>query len=213
MPKILVTGNAGFIGFHTALKLASQGHEVVGLDNINDYYDTTLKKDRLRSLGIDLSRGESRRFSSEKYSNLSFYKLDLTDKSGVVEIFSEERFDYVCHLAAQVGVRYSLEHPECFISSNIHGFMNILEACRVIGGVDHFVFASSSSVYSPTPNEPSKPGDSTDNPISLYAATKKSNELCAHSYSHLCNLPCTGLRLFTVYGPWGRPDMAIYKFT
>ncbi|AYW49644.1 NAD-dependent epimerase [Tetragenococcus halophilus] len=195
--KILITGTAGFIGSHLAKRLISQGYEVVGVDNINDYYSVQLKKDRLKSIGDN---------------NFTFYKLNLEDYEGLNQVFSDEQPSVVVNLAAQAGVRYSLENPHAYIDSNIVGFMNILECCRHYK-VDNLIYASSSSVYGANTTKPFKTSDNIDHPLSLYAATKKSNELMAHTYSHLYNLPTTGLRFFTVYGPWGRPDMALFKFT
>ena len=210
--KILVTGTAGFIGFHLAEKLVSLGHSVVGIDNINDYYDVKLKYARLRQSGIEESEIEyGAKIPSATLPAYSFAKLDLTDTGNLFSLFAEEQFDCVCHLAAQAGVRYSLENPRAYIDSNISGFFNILEACRA-RSVKHLVYASSSSVYGINEKIPFAVTDAADHPASLYAATKKSNELMAHSYSHLFGIPCTGLRFFTVYGPWGRPDMAYYKF-
>jgi UDP-glucuronate 4-epimerase len=196
--KILVTGAAGFIGFYLAKRLIDSGYSVIGLDNINDYYSVDLKKDRLAQL--------------EGFSNFSFIKMDLADRKAMEELFSSEQFDMVVHLAAQAGVRYSLENPNAYIDSNLVGFANILEGCRH-NPVKHLVFASSSSVYGANKKMPFSVEDFVDNPVSLYAATKKSNELMAHAYSHLYKIPSTGLRFFTVYGPWGRPDMAYFKFT
>jgi len=211
--KILVTGTAGFIGFHLVKKLTSLGHSVTGIDNINNYYDINLKYARLRESGI--KREDI--FYSEKAKSSSlpayfFYKLDLTDREKLFNLIAEEKFDCVCNLAAQAGVRYSLENPHAYTDSNINGFLNILEACRNIG-VKHLVFASSSSVYGLNEKVPFSVNDTADHPVSLYAATKRANELMAHTYSHLFNIPVTGLRFFTAYGPWGRPDMAYYKFT
>ena len=196
--NILVTGAAGFIGFHLSLALLRRGNTVVGLDNINDYYDPKLKYDRLALL--------------EKESGFSFIKADLCDKNSIEKVFSDNSFDRVVNLAAQAGVRYSLTNPDVYVNSNIVGFLNILEACRN-HKIKHLVFASSSSVYGLNTNMPFSVHDNVDHPVSLYAATKKSNELMAHSYSHLFGLPITGLRFFTVYGPWGRPDMALFLFT
>ena len=211
--KILVTGTAGFIGFHLALKLAEQGHEVVGIDNINDYYSTQLKQDRLKEAGI--STGASvwnQKVASSRHANYSFIRMNLEDTDAVNGLFESEKFDTVCNLAAQAGVRYSIENPHAYISSNILGFLNILEACRHFN-IKHLVYASSSSVYGNSKKMPLSTSDPVDHPISLYAASKKSNELMAHTYSHLFGLPTTGLRFFTVYGPWGRPDMAYFLFT
>lgn len=211
--KILVTGAAGFIGFHTCLKLVSQGHEVYGIDNINDYYDPQLKFDRLNELG--LSEAESKLFKNEvqstKFNFLRFSRIDLVDNESIDNLFKQEQFEVVCNLAAQAGVRYSIENPKVYIDSNISGFLNILEGCRN-HKVKHMVYASSSSVYGENKKVPFETTDNVDYPISLYAATKKSNELMAHTYGHLYGFKTTGLRFFTVYGPWGRPDMAYYLF-
>lgn len=213
MSKILVTGAAGFIGFHTARRLLRDGHEVVGLDNINDYYDVSLKYARLAETGISK---EAEKWHSRVRSSLnpdySFVRMNLEDRDPLNRLFEEEKFDKVCHLAAQAGVRYSLQNPYAYIESNITGFLNILEACRH-HQVQHLVYASSSSVYGNNTKMPLSTADNVDHPISLYAATKKSNELMAHTYSHLFGVPTTGLRFFTVYGPWGRPDMALFLFT
>lgn len=211
--KILVTGTAGFIGFHLAKKLLDQGHTVIGLDNINDYYDVSLKYGRLNELGIDKSNLEDNKsLQSSTYPNHKFIKANLEDAETLNKLFETEKFDAVCNLAAQAGVRYSIENPHAYISSNIVGFMNILEACRNYN-VKNLSYASSSSVYGLNKEQPFKTTDQTDTPVSLYAATKKSNELMAHTYSHLYNIQTTGLRFFTVYGPWGRPDMAPMLFT
>jgi len=211
--KILVTGTAGFIGFHLAKKLLDQGHTVIGLDNINDYYDVNLKYGRLNELGIDKSNLEDNKsLQSSTYPNHKFIKANLEDAETLNKLFETEKFDAVCNLAAQAGVRYSIENPHAYISSNIVGFMNILEACRNYN-VKNLSYASSSSVYGLNKEQPFKTTDQTDTPVSLYAATKKSNELMAHTYSHLYNIQTTGLRFFTVYGPWGRPDMAPMLFT
>ena len=194
---VLVTGAAGFIGFHLSRRLTADGHTVVGIDNLNDYYDVRLKEDRLAQLA--------------ECRNFRFEKLDLADSAGMAELFRQERFTHVVNLAAQAGVRYSLINPASYISSNLVGFGNILEGCRQTE-VQHLVFASSSSVYGLNTHQPFSEHDNVDHPVSLYAASKKSNELMAHSYSHLFNIPCTGLRFFTVYGPWGRPDMALQLF-
>ena len=210
--KILVTGTAGFIGFHLAKKLLDQGHIVIGLDNINDYYDVNLKYGRLNELGIDKSNLEDNKsLQSSTYPNHKFIKANLEDAETLNKLFETEKFDAVCNLAAQAGVRYSIENPHAYISSNIVGFMNILEACRNYN-VKNLSYASSSSVYGLNKEQPFKTTDQTDTPVSLYAATKKSNELMAHTYSHLYNIQTTGLRFFTVYGPWGRPDMAPMLF-
>ncbi|MBI1224035.1 MAG: NAD-dependent epimerase/dehydratase family protein [Bacteroidetes bacterium] len=211
--KILVTGSAGFIGFHLAKRLVQDGHEVVGLDNLNNYYDVKLKLDRLADAGIESQKiAYNEPVVSSKNPNYSFIQLGIEDAANLERLFFKQKFDRVCHLAAQAGVRYSIKHPEAYIQSNIVGFFNILESCRH-HEVKHLVFASSSSVYGDAQSVPFKVEDSTDAPISFYAATKKSNELMAHTYSHLFNLPATGLRFFTVYGPWGRPDMAYSLFT
>ena len=213
--KILVTGAAGFIGFHTAKKLIEQGNEVVGLDNINDYYNIGLKYGRLLELGISKENAEKfdALVGSKKYKGrCKFVRMNLEDRNALTKLFNIQNFDVVCHLAAQAGVRYSLENPETYIESNIVGFLNILECCRH-HNVNHLVYASSSSVYGLNKKIPFETTDNVDHPISLYAATKKSNELMAHTYSHLYGFPTTGLRFFTVYGPWGRPDMAMFLFT
>ena len=212
--NILVTGAAGFIGFHISKALLEKGHRVVGLDNINDYYDPILKFARLNQLGVieEHSKVYNQKAASNKYDSFTFIRINLEDKEELIELFDYEKFDVVCHLAAQAGVRYSLEHPETYINSNIVGFLNILENCRNFK-VKHLVYASSSSVYGLNEKIPFEVSDTVDRPISLYAASKKSNELMAHTYSHLFRLPTTGLRFFTVYGPWGRPDMALFLFT
>jgi UDP-glucuronate 4-epimerase len=211
--KILVTGAAGFIGYHLSKKLIDQGHLVVGLDNINDYYDPKLKIDRLISLGVqrELALLDNLSSRSSKFSNFSFLKASLEDFETLDALFKREKFDVVCNLAAQAGVRYSLENPSAYVQSNLVGFLNILECCRN-HNIKHLVYASSSSVYGLNKSVPFKVSDRVDSPISLYAATKRSNELMAHTYSHLYRLPTTGLRFFTVYGPWGRPDMAMFLF-
>ena len=196
--KILVTGAAGFIGFHTAKALLERGDRIVGLDNLNDYYDVALKKARLAEL--------------EGRNGFKFVKVDLADRTAIEELFAGEKFDRVINLAAQAGVRYSIDNPHAYVSSNLTGFTNILEGCRHCG-VAHLVFASSSSVYGANMAMPFSVHQNVDHPLSLYGATKKSNELMAHSYAHLYALPVTGLRFFTVYGPWGRPDMALFIFT
>jgi UDP-glucuronate 4-epimerase len=198
MSKILVTGAAGFIGFHLSQRLLAQGNQVVGIDNLNDYYDVGLKRDRLAQLN--------------KNPNFRFHYLDIADRAATERLFTSEHFDRVAHLAAQAGVRYSIANPHAYVDSNLVGFVNILEGCRH-SNVQHLVFASSSSVYGANTKFPFSIHDNVDHPISLYAATKKANELMAHTYSHLYKLPTTGLRFFTVYGPWGRPDMALFLFT
>ncbi|MGL4221989.1 MAG: SDR family NAD(P)-dependent oxidoreductase, partial [Shewanella sp.] len=196
--KYLVTGAAGFIGANVSKRLCAMGHEVVGIDNLNDYYDVALKLARLAPL--------------EALSNFRFIKLDLADREGIAKLFAQQGFQRVIHLAAQAGVRYSLENPLAYADSNLVGHLTILEGCRH-HKVEHLVYASSSSIYGLNQKMPFSTEDSVDHPISLYAATKKANELMSHTYSHLYQLPTTGLRFFTVYGPWGRPDMALFKFT
>ncbi|ADI74119.1 NAD-dependent epimerase/dehydratase [Methanohalobium evestigatum Z-7303] len=211
--KILITGTAGFIGFHLVKKLVNSEHEIIGLDNINDYYDVNLKYGRLEETGINSKKIEYNKFvQSDLYPNYSFIKLNLEDKENIKFLFENEKFVVVCHLAAQAGVRYSITHPYSYIQSNIVGFLNILESCRY-NNIKHLVYASSSSVYGLNKKMPFSTQDNVDHPISLYASSKKSNELMAHTYSYLYNIPTTGLRFFTVYGPWGRPDMAYFKFT
>ncbi len=211
--KVLVTGSAGFIGFHLVGKLLREGHEVVGLDNINDYYDTGLKFGRLREHGIEKERVRAGRITpSSTQERYRFIQLPLEARDELMMLFAKERFDVVCNMAAQAGVRYSLENPFAYVDSNIVGFVNLLEGCRQ-QKVNHFVFASSSSVYGLNTKMPFSTSDHTDHPVSLYAATKKSNEMMAHTYAHLYGIPTTGLRFFTVYGPWGRPDMAPFLFT
>lgn len=197
MKKVLVTGAAGFIGYHLSKRLLEEGYLVVGLDNLNNYYDQNLKMDRLNNLKCK--------------DNFNFFKMDLNDKIELNQLFSNQNFDIVVNLAAQAGVRNSIENPHDYITSNIDGFINILEACRK-NDIDHLLYASSSSVYGGNKKIPFSVDDRVDSPVSLYAATKKSNELMAHSYSHLFSIPSTGLRFFTVYGPWGRPDMAYFSF-
>ncbi|PJB72096.1 MAG: capsular biosynthesis protein CpsI [Alphaproteobacteria bacterium CG_4_9_14_3_um_filter_47_13] len=198
MKKILITGAAGFIGFHVVKRLCAEGYNVYGIDNMNDYYDTTLKKNRLAEINT--------------LQNFIFSQIDLADSPQIESLFKMLKPSVVINLAAQAGVRYSLENPQAYINSNLVGFANILEGCRH-NDVEHLIFASSSSVYGANTKLPYEVQDNVDHPVSLYAATKKANELMAHSYAHLYGLPCTGLRFFTVYGPWGRPDMAYYKFT
>jgi UDP-glucuronate 4-epimerase len=211
--KILITGAAGFIGFNLAKALLERGDEIVGLDVINDYYDVNLKYARLERLGIDKEAIEQgKRCQSRTYTNHLFYQIDLKDKEALFELFKTEKFDAVCNLAAQAGVRYSLTNPDAYIDSNIIGFINILEACRH-HGVNNLSYASSSSVYGLNESQPFSTHHNVDHPISLYAASKKSNELMAHTYSKLFGISTTGLRFFTVYGPWGRPDMALFLFT
>ena len=211
--KVLVTGTAGFIGSFTAVRLAERGDEVVGLDNINEYYDVNLKYGRLERDGIDRKKaGAGTAVQSTLYPSYCFLRLDLEDRQGLEQLFEKEGFERVCHLAAQAGVRYSLTNPHSYVDSNITGFLNLLECCRH-QGTQHLVFASSSSVYGLNETYPFSTRDNVDHPISLYAASKKANELMAHTYSHLFNIPTTGLRYFTVYGPWGRPDMALFIFT
>ncbi|MGF1437514.1 NAD-dependent epimerase [Bacillus thuringiensis] len=196
--KILVTGAVGFIGFHLTKRLLAQGINVIGVDSINNYYDIFLKKDRLKIL--------------RENNNFEFHKIDISNKEKLNKIFTDRKVNIVINLAAQAGVRYSIDNPDSYINSNLVGFVNILEACRQYN-IEHLIYASSSSVYGANTNIPFSTKDSVDHPVSLYAATKKSNELLAHTYSHLFNIPTTGLRFFTVYGPWGRPDMAYYSFT
>ena len=198
MKTILVTGAAGFIGMHVAEKYLKKGERIVGLDCLNEYYDVSLKFARLEQL--------------KKYPNFEFVHLDLTDRPGMQSLFRNQKFDRVIHLAAQAGVRYSLEHPEAYVDSNLTGTLSVLEGCRH-SKVEHLVYASSSSVYGSNASQPFSVSHPVDHPLSLYAATKKANEMMAHSYSHLYQLPTTGLRFFTVYGPWGRPDMALFMFT
>lgn len=210
--KILVTGTAGFIGSYIALRLMERGDEVVGLDNINDYYDVKLKQGRLEKAGIQADELAWYKFvQSKKHPNYRFIRMNLEDKQAIQMLFANEKFDRVCHLAAQAGVRYSIDNPYAYIQSNIDGFLNILEACRW-NKIEHLVYASSSSIYGLNGKVPFSEKDGIAHPVSLYAATKKSNELMAHSYSQLYNLPTTGLRFFTVYGPWGRPDMSPFLF-
>ena len=207
--KVLVTGAAGFIGHHLSKLLAKNGYKVIGIDNINDYYDQNLKLARLQDMGIDTSNIKE---NIPLEGDITFVKLDLRNANDVMQLFKKERFDYVVNLAAQAGVRYSLENPQSYIDNNITGFLNILEGCRKYP-VKHLVYASSSSVYGLSEEIPFSVESHTDHPLAMYAASKKANEMMAHSYAHLFNIPCTGLRFFTVYGPWGRPDMALHIFT
>ncbi len=210
--RLLVTGTAGFIGFHLIRSLFGSNYEIVGLDNINDYYDVDLKYGRLAETGIAREKiAYNKLISSTLSDQYKFIRLDLEDKDNLVSLFSELKFDRVVHLAAQAGVRYSFTNPDAYIGSNITGFLNILEACRY-HPVEHLVYASSSSVYGLNKEMPFSVHSPADHPVSLYAASKKSNELMAHSYSHLFGIPVTGLRFFTVYGPWGRPDMSLFIF-
>ena len=211
--KILVTGTAGFIASALAKRLIARGDEVIGLDNINNYYDIRVKYGRLEKAGIEQEDiGYNKLIQSKKYKNYSFIKLNLEDRENLEELFREQKFDKVCNLAAQAGVRYSIENPHTYIDSNIVGFLNILECCRH-NNIKALSYASTSSVYGLNESYPFSTSDTTDHPMSLYAATKKSNEVMAHTYSHLYNIPTTGLRFFTVYGPWGRPDLALFLFT
>ena len=212
--KVLVTGAAGFIGYFICKDLLDKGHEVVGLDNINDYYSTELKFSRLAQLGIRQEDAEEygKLSVSQENTSFKFVRMDLEDREKLPDLFRLENFDVVCNMAAQAGVRYSLQNPESYVDSNVVGFLNILESCRH-HNIKHLVYASSSSVYGMNQKIPFEVSDRVDQPISLYAATKKSNELMAYTYSHLYKMPTTGLRFFTVYGPWGRPDMALFLFT
>jgi UDP-glucuronate 4-epimerase len=210
--KIIITGAAGFIGYHTVKYFAEKGHQVVGIDNINNYYDVELKYARLAETGIERKFIQNHySVQSTVYPSYRFIKADLLDKEFIDQLFGKEHFDVVCNLAAQAGVRYSIENPYAYINSNVVGFLNILEACR-FHPVKHLVYASSSSVYGLNNKVPYNETDQVDSPVSLYAASKKANELMAHSYSKLYNIPTTGVRFFTVYGPWGRPDMAPFLF-
>ena len=212
--RILVTGCAGFIGYHLTQKLIENGHNVMGIDNLNDYYDVRLKLDRLKELGIDSDNAlhQNKTVASDSFKSFKFVRMSIEDRENLPQLFNHNHFDVVCNLAAQAGVRYSLENPEAYVDSNIVGFLNILECCKN-HKIEHLVYASSSSVYGMNKKIPFTTTDSVDHPISLYAASKKSNELMAHTYSHLYGIRTTGLRFFTVYGPWGRPDMAMFLFT
>lgn len=211
--KVLVTGSAGFIGFHLVKKLIAQNYDVLGLDNINDYYSIKLKYDRLKDCGIEAEMVKNNQIvRSTIYSNYRFVKMDLSDEVNIFDIFNNERFDVVVNLAAQAGVRYSIDNPQAYVKSNISGFLNVLEACKTYPP-KKLIYASSSSVYGKNAEQPFAVTDRVDTPISVYAATKKSNELMAHTYSHLFKLTTIGLRFFTVYGPWGRPDMAPFLFS
>lgn len=211
--KILVTGSAGFIGFHLVKRLLKEGIQVAGLDNLNEYYDVNLKYARLKESGLHISSHTIKQKNwTSGIPGYEFFCYDLKDKERIINLFVQNSFDYVIHLAAQAGVRYSLDHPQTYIDSNVTGFLNILEACRHYP-VRHLIYASSSSVYGLNQELPYSEKHRTDKPASLYASTKKANEMMAFTYSHLFNIPVTGLRFFTVYGPWGRPDMAFFKFT
>lgn len=210
--KILITGTAGFIGYKLALTFARRGDQVIGIDNINDYYDINVKHGRLKNSGFSGPYEYGKLIWSKKNPDLGFMKLNLEDRENLEKLFREQKFDRVCNLAAQAGVRYSLTNPHAYVDSNVVGFVNLLE-CSRHNNIEHFAFASSSSVYGLNETQPFSTHANVDHPVSLYAATKKSNELMAHTYAHLYALPCTGLRFFTVYGPWGRPDMAYFLFT
>ncbi|TLV00775.1 NAD-dependent epimerase/dehydratase family protein [Dyadobacter luticola] len=209
--SVLVTGAAGFIGFHLVKKLISQGHAVVGIDNINDYYSVSLKHDRLRECGIDINAPVSENYYRNADGTYEFYKMDLIEMDKLVDLFETRKFEFVINLAAQAGIRYSLENPRSYLSSNVEGFFNILECCR-LHTPDKLIFASSSSVYGLNTEQPFAISQKSETPINIYAASKKANELMAHAYSHLYQFTTVGLRFFTVYGPWGRPDMAPYLF-
>ncbi len=211
--KILITGTAGFIGFHLAEKLLKRGDQIVGLDSVNDYYDVNVKYGRLAKSGIDQDKIEyNQLIRSSVWPNYNFIRLNLEDRDNLENLFEQQQFDHVINLAAQAGVRYSLTNPYAYVESNIVGFINLLECCRN-HKIKHLTYASSSSVYGLNKKQPFSTSDNVDHPVSLYAASKKSNELMAHTYSHLYGIPTTGLRFFTVYGPWGRPDMALFLFT
>lgn len=207
--KVLITGTAGFIGHHLAILLAAEGFDVFGIDSVNDYYDPQLKWDRLAQQGIRAAEVSA---DQPAGTTIRFQQIDLTDRPRIMKLFENERFDYVINLAAQAGVRYSLINPYSYVDANITGFLNILEACRHFP-VKHLIFASSSSVYGLSKQVPFSVEHVADHPVAMYAASKKANEMMAHSYAHLFGIPCTGLRFFTVYGPWGRPDMALFLFT
>ena len=210
--KILITGSAGFIGFHLSNRLINDGHSVIGLDIINDYYDINLKNSRLQNQGINILGLKNHEIiQSDKYSNFHFIKADIANHDFIVDFMANQNFDYVINLAAQAGVRYSIDNPRAYTHSNIDGFLSILEGSRK-SNVKHLVYASTSSVYGLNKSMPLSEDDPTEHPMAIYAATKKENEMMAHSYSHLFNFPSTGLRFFTVYGPWGRPDMALFLF-
>lgn len=211
MKKVLITGSAGFIGYHLTKELITN-YKIVGIDSLNEYYDVNLKIDRLKDLGFKIDNNAQEKFINENFENLIFEKIDLTDLNSLKNLFEKNNFDFVINLAAQAGVRYSIDFPQTYIDSNITGFLNILECCKSYK-IKHLLYASSSSVYGLNNEFPFLESHSVSHPISLYATTKRSNELMAHTYSHLFNLRTTGLRFFTVYGPWGRPDMALFKFT
>lgn len=213
MKKILITGSVGFIGYHLVCKLIKEGYDVTGVDNINSYYNVKLKYDKLPLLGIEGNNlWPNQLFQSKKFPNFQFGKIDITDRFQIEELFRKEKFEIVVNLAAQAGVQYSIQNPHTYVENNITGFINLLDAAKT-NNVKHFIYASSSSVYGNRDEVPFKETDNVDYPISIYAASKKSNELMAYTYSHLYGLKCTGLRFFTVYGPWGRPDMAPFIFT
>ena len=211
MKKVLITGSAGFIGYHLTKELITN-YKVVGIDSLNEYYDVNLKIDRLKDLGFKIDNKTQKKFTNENFENLIFEKIDLMDLNSLKNLFEKNNFDFVINLAAQAGVRYSIEFPQTYIDSNVTGFLNILECCKSYK-IKHLLYASSSSVYGLNNTFPFLESHSVSHPISLYASTKRSNELMAHTYSHLFNIRTTGLRFFTVYGPWGRPDMALFKFT